>query len=425
MERTPESVAAEVAALKQSLSEVTAAIDRYAELATQNVGNRDVTASGGVSQSHRDLYLKTSKLLRTVRGPVDMVTANFENSVYTGCLRAVMEMGVFEALPPDGSPASATALAEKLRVDKNLLVRLMRNVTVMGPFAEVGKEEYAHTQFSQIFLVPALTGLFKTMFDEFAPVNAKMYEFFRETKFQTPDSDIINPYCFAHRTGNKTMWEYLDQFPARLDAFNDAQKANSEANPWTVELFPFEEEFKKFKTNNDTVLLIDIGGGVGHVAKQIRGLTSNIPGKVILQDRPQVLADITDPLTGVEKMEYDFFTPQPVKGKLIMTLATGALIYYIRHCLHDWPDKDCIRILKKIASAMEPGISRLLISDSVLPESDVDLESGWLDITMMALSGSERTESQWQKILDQSGFKLHKIYKAPGTNFAAIEAYLK
>jgi hypothetical protein len=74
---------------------------------------------------------------------------------------------------------------------------------------------------------------------------------------------------------------------------------------------------------------------------------------------------------------------------------------------------------------MKPGTSRLLISESVLPEYDVDLESAWLDAVMMAISGAERTESQWQKILDESGFKLHNIYRAPGTNFAAIEAYLK
>lgn len=112
------------------------------------------------------------------------------------------------------------------------------------------------------------------------------------------------------------MWEYLDQYPQRLDAFNAAQKANSEANPWTVSLFPFEEELKKFKTDDNTVLLIDIGGGVGHVAKQIRALAPNIPGKIILQDRPQVLREIADPLPGIEKMEYDFFTPQPIKGTL-------------------------------------------------------------------------------------------------------------
>jgi hypothetical protein len=32
-----------------------------------------------------------------------------------------MEMGVFDALPQDGSPATAAALSEKLGVDKDLL----------------------------------------------------------------------------------------------------------------------------------------------------------------------------------------------------------------------------------------------------------------------------------------------------------------
>jgi len=91
-----------------------------------------------------------------------------------------MEMGVFEALPMDGSPAAAANLAENLGVEKELLgefcfnllpnkliyktVRLMRNVTVLGPFAEVGKEKYAHTPYSQIFLVPGLRGFFKLMY---------------------------------------------------------------------------------------------------------------------------------------------------------------------------------------------------------------------------------------------------------------------
>jgi hypothetical protein len=74
---------------------------------------------------------------------------------------------------------------------------------------------------------------------------------------------------------------------------------------------------------------------------------------------------------------------------------------------------------------MKSGTSRLVISESILPESNVDLESAWLDITMMGVSGSERTQPQWERILDESGFKLHKTYQAPGTCFAAIEAYLK
>ena len=44
----------------------------------------------------------------------------------------------------------------------------MRNLTIIGPFAEVGKEEYAHTPYSQIYLAPAITGLFKAMYVGFS-----------------------------------------------------------------------------------------------------------------------------------------------------------------------------------------------------------------------------------------------------------------
>lgn len=103
----------------------------------------------------------------------------------------------------------------------------------------------------------------------------------------------------------------------------------------------------------------------------------------------------------------------------------GALIYYIRRCLHDWSDDDCVRILKQISYAMEPNVSRLLISEIVLPETNADVEAGWMDLTMITMSGCERTEPQWANLLDLSGLKLHKTYHVPGTNYGVVEAYLK
>lgn len=39
-------------------------------------------------------------------------------------------------------------------------VRSMRNVTSIGPFKEVGEEEYAHTPYSLAYLEPNLRALF-------------------------------------------------------------------------------------------------------------------------------------------------------------------------------------------------------------------------------------------------------------------------
>lgn len=49
MEKTADSVAAEILALKHSLSEVSAALEKYTEIATRNVGWKDAKYSGELS----------------------------------------------------------------------------------------------------------------------------------------------------------------------------------------------------------------------------------------------------------------------------------------------------------------------------------------------------------------------------------------
>ncbi|KAF7871817.1 hypothetical protein EAF04_003924 [Stromatinia cepivora] len=415
MEKTPESLAQEIACMREQLSKVSKAIDVYESVATGNVHKKGIQPRGETSQKHGELFMETDRLMKKVRGPVDMVFSNFENSVHSGTLRTVLEMGVFDALPMDGSSSSATILAENLGVEKELLVRFMRVLTVAGPFAEVGEEEYAHTPYSMVYMVPELRGIFKLMYDEYNLANARMYEFFRENGFKSPEDHLLNPYCFAHQTGEKNMWEHIGSFPERFQNLNLAMKAQSVATNWTVGIFPFKDTLKGVKSDDETVLVIDIGGGSGYVTKQIMEFVQEIPGKVVLQERDELIDAIGHTIPEVAMMKYDFFTPQPIKG---------APIYHIRRCLHDWPDVDCVRILKVIAAAMTPEVSRLVISEIVLPSIAADAEASWMDVTMMALSGRERTEKQWVNLLTLSGLKLRKIHHGPGTNYAAVEAVL-
>lgn len=110
------------------------------------------------------------------------------------------------------------------------------------------------------------------------------------------------------------MFEFLAKDPVRFKNFNAAMEAKTAATTLPYNLFPFEEEFAKVETTDDTVLLVDVGGGNGQATTAIRKLCPDTKGKMILQDQQQVIDRITDPLPGVEKMGYDFFTPQPVKG---------------------------------------------------------------------------------------------------------------
>lgn len=164
----------------------------------------------------------------------------------------------------------------------------------------------------------------------------------------------------------------------------------------------------------DTVFLVDIGGNQGHDLSQFRQKYKHLPGRVILQDLPQVLNGVSGDKSGIEVMPYSFMDPQPVKG---------AAIYYFRSIFHDWSDQICLQILRNTIPAMAPDYSRILIVDFVLPDTDTPLMQASLDIQMMSIgAGVERSETQWRNLLQKAGLNITGIWsQSPGME-SVIEA---
>lgn len=105
---------------------------------------------------------------------------------------------------------------------------------------------------------------------------------------------------------------------------------------------------------------------------------------------------------------------------------TGALVYYIRRCLHDWPDEpESRQILQNLAAAMDREKSRVLITEYIVPEVGSTMSIAWMDHTMMTFGGVERTEKDWARLLDVSELKLVKVWRAKGVPVGVVEARLK
>lgn len=100
-------------------------------------------------------------------------------------------------------------------------------------------------------------------------------------------------------------------------------------------------------------------------------------------------------------------------------------MYFFRAICHDWSDSKCREFLGNTVKAMEKGYSKLLINDFVLPDTNVPLHPALLDIMMMSLcSGVERSEKQWNALLDSVGLQVVKIWRSGGVE-AMIETMLK
>jgi len=81
----------------------------------------------------------------------------------------------------------------------------------------------------------------------------------------------------------------------------------------------------------------------------------------------------------------------------------------VSRVLHDWNDEACISILKNIGRSARPD-SRLLIGECVIGEPNVPNFGVIADMIMMSLlSGEERRESEFERLLDAAGFEMTRL----------------
>lgn len=80
--------------------------------------------------------------------------------------------------------------------------------------------------------------------------------------------------------------------------------------------YPVKERLLEGMTaNKGEVTIVDVGGGMGHDLVELKKKHPELFGRYILQDLPQVIEQIPQPLEGIEATVHDFYTEQPVKGR--------------------------------------------------------------------------------------------------------------
>lgn len=164
------------------------------------------------------------------------------------------------------------------------------------------------------------------------------------------------------------------------------------------------------------LLFVDVGGCHGLDVIRLLSQHSDLPaGSIVVQDLPEILtateAAHLDPC--ICTMPYDFFTPQPL---------IGCRAYFFHAVLHDLPDAECALILRQIVAVMKKGHSRLLVYETVLPAQGASSLMTTLDLQLMNMvSGLERTEGHWQKLLESAGLCIIGI----STHFRALESVIE
>ena len=99
-----------------------------------------------------------------------------------------------------------------------------------------------------------------------------------------------------------------------LPSFDTFMTVQKQGRPNFADFFPVKSQLiDGFKTADDAVMLVDVGGGRGQEILELRQKVPDLPGRTILQETPGLVGSLSQ-TPGIEIMEHDFFKPQPIRG---------------------------------------------------------------------------------------------------------------
>ncbi|KAI7219700.1 hypothetical protein KC333_g2825 [Hortaea werneckii] len=324
-------------------------------------------------------------------------------------LRLAVDVGIFDVaqrLKDRDDTAGRIALEElsaETSADELLLRRIMRVLVGMRMFEEVEPAVYVPLDIASAYQSSSPLSAAVIHVSHLYVVLSQLPEYFAENGWHNPDDVYDGPFQYTMRT-KMHYFDFLAEKPYYQKAFNTVMTISQrrKGRPW-FSFFPIEQKLSV--DDESDVLLVDVGGSQGGDIKAFHEAFPELKGRLVLQDLPVVVKDCKDLPSRIEVMPYDFFSEQPIKG---------AKTYFLRTVLHEWPEKQALRILEGVAKAMTAN-SILLISETVLPEQDAALSSAQADLTMMVSFASlERTRKQFEELLNEAGFDLIGVWVPEG-----------
>jgi hypothetical protein len=297
-------------------------------------------------------------------------------------LYVVATLGVADCLGEE--PRKIDDLAESLDVHTESLYRTMRALASVGVFHEVDGRRFVLTPVGQCLRADAAE-----------PVGGYAAYIGRDQQWRAwgglLDAIRTGETAFRHVHGCST-WEYRAQHPSEGAIFDRAMTdLTRRVNGTIVETY----DFGRFRQ------IVDVGGGRGALLAAI--LARQPTAKGVLFDLPSVVAQSEHVLAPVaERCEVragDFF---------VDALPIDADAYVLKTVLHDWDDRDALRILRTCRAAASEGAALLIIEWDLGPRNGAR-DAKLTDLGMLVGTGGRvRSVDQHAALLRQTGFRFER-----------------
>jgi O-methyltransferase domain/Dimerisation domain len=321
---------------------------------------------------------------------IDLIFGRWRSQI----LYAGTALGVFDHLSQDEA-IGAPALAREIGAEPALLYRLMRGLASIGLLAEDDRRGFRLTEAGILLRENDPHSLKAMALLEEGP------EHYAAWKHLVPILHDGRQDGFQRELG-APLFEYARRNANYGAVFNRAMTSYSAVQAqWAVAALD-SEDFAGVHT------FCDVAGGHGYLACVFLEAYPGLSG--IVFDLPEVIAEIdrlwAPKLNVANRCRY-------VAGDMFREIP-AADAYLLKNVLHDWGDKECVKILANVRRTSIEG-ARLFAIEHLVPGPEEPHFSKLFDIHMMCVStGRERTADEHAELLRAGGWRYDRLRQAPG-----------
>ena len=258
-------------------------------------------------------------LIAELETPNDAVTwLAFGEPTRRAAIFIAIQLKIFPLL---SVPKSALEIAASCGASLPLVKRLLRHLAATSVIAEIGYQTYSSTSLSRSLCDPKHHATVTYSAGLTERVLGRLPAYLASTNYRDPRGQAPTPFQFAFET-KMSPWVWARTKPEIARAFVLSMSGYHRGRPSWMDagFYPLEGRLLSGCRNGDQdILLVDVGGGLGHDIEELKHKRSSLIGerRLILQELlERTVCDAKKLRPWLEAMAYDFFTPQPIKGKV-------------------------------------------------------------------------------------------------------------
>lgn len=279
-------------------------------------------------------------------------------------------------------PRTPEALAEVAGADPDTLHRLLHALATVGVYEERPDGTYATTALGD--------GLRSDVPGTLRPLARTLNSPALWAAYGNLGHSVRTGENAFRATHGVDAWTWRAGHPAENEIFNQNMTALTSVIAGAVAQ---SYDFSALST------VVDVGGGQGLLLETVLGRYPHLVGTVFDLDhvvaRRPASAELAPRWRSVSG---SFFERVPE--------ADG---YLVKSILHDWPDEECVRILKGCRRGMSPG-GVVLVVERLLDRPADEAETAFSDLNMLVMPGGrERSEQQYAVLLEAAGLRLARV----------------